>query len=93
MKDCRLMRIDHREEVLCRDQMLSMKENKWRNVVISALGEAEEFFVARIDTADFGTGFRGASGEQQEWKKEECIPDAASRLDIGWQFYRAIRDD
>ncbi len=48
MKDCRLMRIDHREEVLCRDQMLSMKENKWRNVVISALGEAEEFFVARL---------------------------------------------
>lgn len=48
MKDCRLIRIDHREEVLCRDQMLSMKENKWRNVVISALGEAEEFFVARL---------------------------------------------
>ena len=48
MKDCRLMRIDHREEVLCRDQMLSMKENKWRNVVISALGEAEEFFVAGL---------------------------------------------
>ena len=48
---------------------------------------------SKVDTADFGTGFRGASGEQQEWKKEECIPDAASRLDIGWQFYRAIRDD
>ena len=48
MKDCRLIRIDHREEVLCRDQMLSMKENKWRNVVISALGEAEEFFVAGL---------------------------------------------
>lgn len=48
MKDCGLMRIDHREEMFCCDQMLDVKENKRKNVVVSALGETEEFFVAEL---------------------------------------------
>lgn len=48
MKDCGLMRIDHREEMFCCDQMLDVKKDKRKNVVISALRETEEFFVAGL---------------------------------------------
>ena len=73
MKDCRLMRIDHREEVLCRDQMLSMKENKWRNVVISALGEAEEFFVARLILRISERAFVEQVGSSRNGRKRSVI--------------------
>lgn len=73
MKDCRLMRIDHREEVLCRDQMLSMKENKWRNVVISALGEAEEFFVAGLILRISERAFVEQVGSSRNGRKRSVI--------------------
>lgn len=73
MKDCRLIRIDHREEVLCRDQMLSMKENKWRNVVISALGEAEEFFVARLILRISERAFVEQVGSSRNGRKRSVI--------------------
>ena len=67
------MRIDHREEVLCRDQMLSMKENKWRNVVISALGEAEEFFVARLVLRISERAFVEQVGSSRNGRKRSVI--------------------
>lgn len=73
MKDCRLIRIDHREEVLCRDQMLSMKENKWRNVVISALGEAEEFFVAGLILRISERAFVEQVGSSRNGRKRSVI--------------------
>ncbi len=73
MKDCRLMRIDHREEVLCRDQMLSMKENKWRNVVISAFGKAEEFFVARLILWISERAFAEQVGSSRNGRKRSVI--------------------
>ena len=73
MKDCRLIRIDHREEVLCRDQMLSMKENKWRNVVISAFGEAEEFFVARLILWISERAFAEQVGSSRNGRKRSVI--------------------
>ena len=73
MKDCRLMRIDHREEVLCRDQMLSMKENKWRNLVISALGEAEEFFVAGLILRISERAFAEPVGSSRNGRKRSVI--------------------
>ena len=73
MKDCRLMRIDHREEVLYRDQMLSMKENKWRNVVISAFGKAEEFFVARLILWISERAFAEQVGSSRNGRKRSVI--------------------
>ena len=73
MKDCRLIRIDHREEGLCRDQMLSMKENKWRNVVISALGEAEEFFVAGLILRISERAFVEQVGSSRNGRKRSVI--------------------
>ena len=67
------MRIDHREEVLCRDQMLSMKENKWRNVVISAFGKAEEFFVARLILWISERAFAEQVGSSRNGRKRSVI--------------------